>query len=130
MEDMSRMTELPNDDQPSESLQDKPKHSTREILMEKSGLSSGQIAKAQSIYNNAREEVKEELRNGNTTIGAAYRELKKEKTADEIDILESAAKGLDRWVSNYNSNECLFEFVPEINLLIEKIRDKKITYTE
>jgi hypothetical protein len=115
-----------DDDQPSESLPEKPKHSTREILMEKSGLSSGQIVKAQSIYNKAKDEVKERLRKGETTIGAVYKELKKDTTKvnTDIELLDSAAKSLNKWMGSYGFYKCLIEFTPDVSIIIEKIKNK------
>jgi len=102
---------------------------TRDKLAEKAGVSHDTISKVKFIDNNAIQEIKEQLEAGEISINKAFNETKKpKKEPDEIDILESSASSLERWISRYNVNDCLFEFIPIVSDLIDKIRDKKTTY--
>jgi hypothetical protein len=106
-----------------------PPINVRHKLAEKAGVSHGTIDKVKFIDNNAIQKIKEKLEAGEISINKAYNETKKpQKEPDEIDILESAASSLERWISRYNGTACLFEFIPLIGDLVDKIRDKKITY--
>lgn len=101
------------------------KHDTRKELAKKAGMSTGQYAKAEQVDKRADEETKEQLRAGQTTIGREYNRLQLSKPKDDIDILESLAKSLDRIVSIYCDKDVCFEFIPDIKDIIRKVRDKK-----
>lgn len=101
------------------------KHDTRKELAKKAGMSTGQYAKAEQVDKRADEETKEQLRAGQTTIGREYNRLQLSKPKDDIDILESLAKSLDRVVSIYCDKGVCFEFIPDIKDIIRKVRDKK-----
>lgn len=101
------------------------KHDTRKELAKKAGMSTGQYAKAEQVDKRADEETKEQLRAGQTTIGREYNRLQLSKPKDDIDILESLAKSLDRIVSIYCDKGVCFEFIPDIKDIIRKVRDKK-----
>jgi len=101
------------------------KHDTRKELAKKAGMSTGQFAKAEQVDKMVDEETKELLRKGQTTIGREYNRLQLSKPKDDIEILESLAKSLDRVVSIYCDKGACFEFIPDIKDIIRKVRDKK-----
>lgn len=104
---------------------------TRDKLAEKAGVSHDTISKVKFIDNNAIQEIKEQLEAGEISINKAFNETRNpKKEPDEIDILESSASSLERWISRYNEDNCLFEFIPLIGDLVNKIRDKKTTYSK
>ena len=102
----------------------------REELSKKAGVSHGTIDKVKYIEYNADDEVKDELEKGEKSISKAYNEVKETKVeiAPEVDILESAAASLERWVNKNSDKESMFEFIPIASLLVKKIRDKKVSY--
>ena len=86
----------------SQVTESKKPHNTRQELVTKSGLSSGQIAKAKVIDRNADEATKDKLRKGKTTIGKVYNQLAAEKSGwDNIQTLNAAIDSLKRWESKF-----------------------------
>ena len=70
-----------------------PKHNTREMIAEKLGWSTGKKAQFDVVAKKAPEEVKAQLRTGEISINQAYKEIKKEeheqlKTKKAIEIIE------------------------------------------
>ena len=102
-----------------------PKHNTRQEVAKKLNWSTGKTAMAKVVEKQADEETKQLLRDGGTTIGRVYNDLKK-NVPDSVDILESAAVSLERWVNKYSCEKIMFEFIKPVNLIIDKIRDKKV----
>jgi ParB-like chromosome segregation protein Spo0J len=99
----------------------------RDKLAEKAGVSHDTISKVKFIEANADEGIREQLAAGDISIHRAFTEIKPPATKppDEIDILESAARSLENWKSKYSDKEVVFDFIDEISLIIENIRDKK-----
>ena len=99
----------------------------RDKLAEKAGVSHDTISKVKFIEANADEGIREQLAAGDISIHRAFTEIKPPATKppDEIDILESAAMSLENWKSKYSDKEVVFDFIDEISLIIENIRDKK-----
>lgn len=106
-----------------------PEHigKVRDKLAEKAGVSHDTISKVKFIEANADDEIKEQLAAGDISIHRAFTEIKPApvRQPDEVDILESAARSLENWKSKYSDKEVVFDFIDEISLIIENIRDKK-----
>jgi hypothetical protein len=102
----------------------------RDQLAKKAGISGRTLDKVKYIDNNAREEIKEQVENGEISINKAFNETKIPKSIvnPDVDTLERAASSLDRWFNTFKDSPCLYEFTETISDLVEKIRDKKATY--
>jgi protein gp37 len=62
---------------------DKPSHNTQKEMAKDAGVSSGTMARIETIAKEATEEMKEQLRNGELKVGTAYRQLQEEKQHTE-----------------------------------------------
>jgi hypothetical protein len=102
----------------------------RETLAKKAGVSHGTIDKVKFIDNNAVQGIKEKLERGEISINKAFNEIKEPQNeiSPEINILESAAGSLERWINKNSDKESMFEFIPAASVLAKKIRDKKAIY--
>lgn len=98
-------------------------HNTRELLAEKAGMSSAQIAKAKELEEQAPENVKEELRAGKIKIGTAHKELKKKEKPvyNDIDDMFKAAKELKKWIKKHKKNTLLKDYLAEAARMIDNI---------
>jgi hypothetical protein len=100
-------------------------HNTRELLAEKSGLSTSQIARAKVIEEQAPESVKEDLRAGKIKIGTAHKDIKKKEKAayNDADDALKAAKELKKWVKKHTKNELLKDLLQEVKPFVDKINN-------
>lgn len=109
------------------------KHNTRDELSKKIGVSSRQIAKAKVIEKEAPEEVKDEVRKGTKSLNKAYDEVTKDKpkkiTKNSDLKLYNASRELRLWVTKYQKEPLVEEFIDSIVDVIgsidEKIKDLK-----
>ena len=62
---------------------EKETHSTRKIIAEEIGKSTGWVGMAEVVAKKAPEEIKEKLRKNETTVNKVYKEIKKEKKKEE-----------------------------------------------
>lgn len=61
------------------------KHNTREELASELGWSTGKVAMADKVWKEAKPEVKEKIKSGETSINQAYKEIKKEKKQKNLE---------------------------------------------
>lgn len=68
-------------------------HNTRTELANDLGWSTGKVAMADKVWNEATPEIKEKIKSGETTFNQAYKEIKKEAKKDKLEQKKEEYKG-------------------------------------
>ena len=97
-----------------------PKHSTRTEVAETLNWSKGKTAQAEQVWKKAPEEVKQAVRDGDMTIGGAYKEVKKAENTEKRKDRDSEEVKLSNQTPIVFDKDCLdaINDVGEIDLLL------------
>jgi len=89
-------------------------HSTRKIIAEEIGKSTGWVGMAEVVAKKAPEEIKEKLRKNETTVNKVYKEIKKEEKKEEKERIAESAKDLKIKI-DFRLGDCesIFDDIPD-----------------